>query len=170
MFERWLIESRAQVQFLHVSVAGATAVSGGGSVCARCLTVLAFVLVALTLPFSLLLCIKARLPTPRLFLSSPALTYTIPPPSRALSCALQVTQEYERAVIFRLGRLRGGNAKGPGAYLQCSLSTVHESVRDVRRVERAQCSILRCAGLFFVLPCIETYTKVRALILVCRTF
>lgn len=37
-------------------------------------------------------------------------------------------QEYERAVIFRLGRLLSGGAKGP--------------------------------GIFFVLPCIENYTKV----------
>jgi len=27
---------------------------------------------------------------------------------------LQVVQEYERAVIFRLGRLMSGGAKGPG--------------------------------------------------------
>ena len=27
---------------------------------------------------------------------------------------LQVVQEYERAVIFRLGRLLNGGAKGPG--------------------------------------------------------
>lgn len=27
---------------------------------------------------------------------------------------LQVVQEYERAVIFRLGRLASGGAKGPG--------------------------------------------------------
>ena len=40
----------------------------------------------------------------------------------------QVVQEYERAVIFRLGRLIGGGAKGP--------------------------------GIFFVLPCIESYSKV----------
>ncbi|ESN96226.1 hypothetical protein HELRODRAFT_163269 [Helobdella robusta] len=40
----------------------------------------------------------------------------------------QVVQEYERAVIFRLGRLFSGGAKGP--------------------------------GIFFVLPCIESYTKV----------
>jgi len=38
---------------------------------------------------------------------------------------IKVVQEYERAVIFRLGRLRSGGAKGP--------------------------------GLFFVLPCIDTY-------------
>lgn len=31
---------------------------------------------------------------------------------------LQVVQEYERAVIFRLGRLMQGGAKGPGEYTQ----------------------------------------------------
>lgn len=41
---------------------------------------------------------------------------------------LQIVQEYERAVIFRLGRLRKGGARGP--------------------------------GIFFVLPCIDTYCKV----------
>ncbi|XP_069120743.1 band 7 protein AGAP004871-like isoform X2 [Argopecten irradians] len=41
---------------------------------------------------------------------------------------LKVVQEFERAVIFRLGRLLSGGAKGP--------------------------------GIFFVLPCIESYTKV----------
>uniref|UniRef100_A0AC34QEW0 Band 7 domain-containing protein n=2 Tax=Panagrolaimus sp. JU765 TaxID=591449 RepID=A0AC34QEW0_9BILA len=45
--------------------------------------------------------------------------------------ALKIVQEYERAVIFRLGRLiggRNGGAKGP--------------------------------GIFFVLPCVETFSKV----------
>eukprot|EP00088_Acartia_fossae_P029872 TRINITY_DN3080_c0_g1_i4.p1 TRINITY_DN3080_c0_g1~~TRINITY_DN3080_c0_g1_i4.p1 ORF type:complete len:299 (+),score=94.80 TRINITY_DN3080_c0_g1_i4:97-993(+) len=40
------------------------------------------------------------------------------------SC-IKVVQEYERAVIFRLGRLRSGRAKGP--------------------------------GMFFIIPCIDTY-------------
>ncbi|CAH2241479.1 jg10648 [Pararge aegeria aegeria] len=40
----------------------------------------------------------------------------------------KVVQEFERAVIFRLGRLRKGGVRGP--------------------------------GLFFVLPCIDTYRKV----------
>lgn len=40
----------------------------------------------------------------------------------------KVVQEYERAVIFRLGRLRAGGARGP--------------------------------GIFFVLPCIDVYSKV----------
>ena len=40
----------------------------------------------------------------------------------------QVVQEYERAVVFRLGRLRSGGGKGP--------------------------------GLFFIMPCVDTYKKV----------
>ena len=40
----------------------------------------------------------------------------------------QVVQEYERAVIFRLGRLLKGGAKGP--------------------------------GIFFVIPCIDSYRKI----------
>ena len=31
--------------------------------------------------------------------------------------SFQVVQEYERAVVFRLGRLRSGGAKGPGLFL-----------------------------------------------------
>ncbi|XP_072180480.1 band 7 protein AGAP004871-like [Diadema setosum] len=46
----------------------------------------------------------------------------------SLFVCLKVVQEYERAVIFRLGRLISGGARGP--------------------------------GIFFVLPCIEDYTKV----------
>lgn len=40
----------------------------------------------------------------------------------------KVVQEYERAVIFRLGRLVTGGARGP--------------------------------GIFFIIPCIDTYSKV----------
>lgn len=43
------------------------------------------------------------------------------------SC-IQVVQEYERVVIFRLGRLMAGGARGP--------------------------------GIFFVIPCIDTYQVV----------
>nr|CAD7451860.1 unnamed protein product [Timema tahoe] len=46
----------------------------------------------------------------------------------SLCFSFKVVQEYERAVIFRLGRLRKGGARGP--------------------------------GIFFVLPCIDTYCKV----------
>ncbi|VDM15095.1 unnamed protein product [Wuchereria bancrofti] len=41
---------------------------------------------------------------------------------------VKVVQEYERVVVFRLGRLMPGGAKGP--------------------------------GIFFVVPCIDTYRKV----------
>ena len=57
---------------------------------------------------------------------------------------LQVVQEYERAVIFRLGRLLPGGAKGPG-----KLWVQYDNV-----------NIISYAGIFFVLPCIESYQKV----------
>ncbi|KOB66058.1 Mechanosensory protein 2, partial [Operophtera brumata] len=68
--------------------------------------------------------------------TSCAITIQMPHPDSA-SCVercatllsfLLVVQEFERAVIFRLGRLRKGGARGP--------------------------------GLFFVLPCIDSYRKV----------
>ncbi|KAJ8916699.1 hypothetical protein NQ315_000344 [Exocentrus adspersus] len=46
----------------------------------------------------------------------------------SLFWCFKVVQEYERAVIFRLGRLRTGGARGP--------------------------------GIFFVLPCLDSYSKV----------
>ncbi len=61
------------------------------------LTLMAFILVLVTMPFSLCVTVK-------------------------------VVQEYERAVVFRLGRLRSGGAKGP--------------------------------GLFFIMPCVDSYKKV----------
>ncbi|XP_065218157.1 band 7 protein AGAP004871 isoform X3 [Planococcus citri] len=56
-----------------------------GGPCGKVLTILSWVLVVITLPFSLFVCFK-------------------------------VVQEYERAVIFRLGRLVSGGAKGPGIF------------------------------------------------------
>ncbi|XP_045463437.1 band 7 protein AGAP004871 isoform X2 [Harmonia axyridis] len=53
--------------------------------CGKILVVLSWILVCLTMPFSLMVCFK-------------------------------VVQEYERAVIFRLGRLLSGGAKGPGIF------------------------------------------------------
>ena len=41
---------------------------------------------------------------------------------------VQVVQEYERVVIFRLGRLLAGGARGP--------------------------------GIFFIVPCVDSYQKV----------
>lgn len=53
---------------------------------------------------------------------------SVPPVPHKLCVPFQVVQEYERAVIFRLGRLLKGGAKGP--------------------------------GIFFVVPCIDSYRKV----------
>ena len=47
----------------------------------------------------------------------------------SLLVTVKVVKEYERAVIFRLGRLLKGGARGP--------------------------------GIFFVLPCVDSYSKVR---------
>ncbi|KAL5291758.1 STOM family protein [Megaselia abdita] len=60
-------------------------VSPHSSTCGKILIFLSWVLVACTMPFSLIVCFK-------------------------------VVQEYERAVIFRLGRLMQGGAKGPGIF------------------------------------------------------
>ncbi len=46
----------------------------------------------------------------------------------SLIISLKVVQEYERAVMFRLGRILPGGARGP--------------------------------GMFFIVPCIDSYTKV----------
>lgn len=80
----------------HTVVDGLTDPEGPG-LCAMLLTFLAFILVLVTMPFSLCVTVK-------------------------------VVQEYERAVVFRLGRLRAGGAKGP--------------------------------GLFFIMPCVDSYKKV----------
>ena len=59
------------------------------------------------------------------FLSILLVFVTIP---FSLSFAVKVVQEYERVVIFRLGRLLSGGARGP--------------------------------GIFFVVPCVDSYQKV----------
>ncbi|XP_045125554.1 band 7 protein AGAP004871-like isoform X7 [Portunus trituberculatus] len=75
----------------------AAASTDSPGLCAFILTLISYLLIVATFPFSLCLCIK-------------------------------VVQEYERAVIFRLGRLLKGGAKGP--------------------------------GIFFIVPCIDSYRKV----------
>ena len=67
----------------------------GSGIIGAVITLMSWVLVVVTFPFSLFFCFK-------------------------------VVQEYERAVIFRLGRLQSGGSK----------------------------------GIFFVLPCIESFVKV----------
>ena len=43
----------------------------------------------------------------------------------------QVVQEYERAVIFRLGRLLSGGARGPGVFFVIPCVDVYEKI-DMR--------------------------------------
>ncbi|XP_053381225.1 band 7 protein AGAP004871-like [Mercenaria mercenaria] len=78
-------------------VIGADENTDGAGCCGWLLYTFSILLIVVSLPFSLIFCIK-------------------------------VVQEYERAVIFRLGRLPSGGAKGP--------------------------------GIFFIIPCIESYTKI----------
>ena len=39
-------------------------------------------------------------------------------------CVVQIVQEYERAVIFRLGRILRGGAKGPGTYVSITSARI----------------------------------------------
>lgn len=66
-------------------------------------------------------------------------------------CIWQVVQEYERAVIFRLGRLVSGMAKGPGdiPYIYVNTLNYLQSIIDFPSL-----------GMFFVLPIIDNYTPV----------
>ena len=88
----------------------------GPGICSLFLTAASFLLFLATLPLSLCMCVKVR-----------GRDISWMTSSLTVNC-VKVVQEYERAVIFRLGRLRAGGAKGP--------------------------------GLFFVMPCIDTYKKV----------
>ncbi|KAA0198490.1 hypothetical protein HAZT_HAZT011566 [Hyalella azteca] len=86
--------------------------------CAIILTFISYLFIIATFPFSLCLCIKVTF----------AHVWCC-----VVTCGLlwwydEVVQEYERAVIFRLGRLLKGGAKGP--------------------------------GIFFIIPCIDSYKKV----------
>ena len=79
--------------------------------------------------------------------------------------------QYERAVIFRLGRIKDGREKGPGIYL-------HTHTRKNQKVWPGFKAILQVIlrtspkkvfvimlsnfypGLFFILPCIDKFTSV----------
>ena len=75
------------------------------------ITFFSYLMVVLTFPFTIWGCVKV-ITYQRVYCVVPTKLF-------------KIVQEYERAVIFRLGRLRSGGAKGP--------------------------------GLFFILPCIDTY-------------
>uniref|UniRef100_A0A0M3JEV4 Podocin (inferred by orthology to a human protein) n=1 Tax=Anisakis simplex TaxID=6269 RepID=A0A0M3JEV4_ANISI len=104
--------------------------------CGCILTVLSYIVIILTLPFSLFFCIE-------------------------------MVQEYERAVIFRLGRILSGGARGPGELL-CGRENmlVRAQGRWIFRelilefLGRILNDDSEFAGIFFIVPCIDTTTKV----------
>ena len=61
---------------------------------------------------------------------------------------LQVVQEYERAVIFRLGRLLNGGAKGPGEPIFTFVLVLNS--RGWRTGGLSEMSIYFCVELFKV--------------------
>ena len=67
------------------------------------LVFVSYFLLVITFPFSIWFC----------FTVSAALLSAAP----WLTLPRQIVKEYERAVVFRLGRLRSGGAKGPGLML-----------------------------------------------------
>ena len=82
-------------------------------------------IVLATLPFSLLYTIKVV----QVHLS-PVRSLPAPPRDRVTSLITTV-QEYERAVIFRLGRLVSGGARGPGVFFIIPCVDVYEKI-DMR--------------------------------------
>ena len=73
-------------------------------------------------------------------------------------------QEYERAVIFRLGRLLHGGSRGPGKFFSTAYTQSSKIIFFL--VQKLYFSLLKSlfihsySGIFFVLPCIESYQKV----------
>ena len=91
----------------HLLLFSADESDSGIGICGWLLTMISWGIVAITLPFSLFVCFKVGQSASG-FIHSGQFHY----PARSLS--LQVVQEYERAVIFRLGRLLSGGSRGPG--------------------------------------------------------
>ena len=100
--------------------------------------------------------------------------------NKSMCRSFQVVQEYERAVIFRLGRLLQGGSKGPGkdeiitrwivfCFSLFSLIWQHgcdlllfSAGEDIGKILCWQYHFksLSISGIFFILPCIEAYQKV----------
>ena len=71
--------------------------------CTTVLTIIAVFFIVVTLPVSLVFVVKVLIIT---------LSVTI----LMLMLTVQVAQEFERAVIYRMGRLLAGGARGPGVF------------------------------------------------------
>ena len=101
----------------------------GPGVCAHLITFFSILLVFVTIPFSL--CFAVKVSYFRCYTKS--VSNEIFPKiyhchTTCIIVFVQVVQEYERVVIFRLGRLLAGGARGP--------------------------------GIFFIVPCVDSYQKV----------
>ena len=73
--------------------------------CTTVLTIIAVFFIVVTLPVSLVFVVKVPIITPIISLTILMLMLTV-----------QVAQEFERAVIYRMGRLLAGGARGPGVF------------------------------------------------------
>ena len=91
----------------------------GPGICAHLLTVAALFMVVTTLPLSLFFVVKVVQVRGFLFFS------------RLSRHCIATVQEYERAVIFRLGRLLAGGARGPGVFFIIPCVDVYEKI-DMR--------------------------------------
>jgi hypothetical protein len=70
---------------------------------------MSYALIVFTVPFSLSICLKVKLNSVFFF-------YIKPLPINNKVLFTKVVQEYERAVMFRLGRILPGGARGPGKF------------------------------------------------------
>ena len=88
----------------------------GAGLCAMLMTVISLIMILVTLPFSLFFVVKVVQVRSSFNIS--------------IFCH-QTFQEYERAVIFRLGRLLTGGARGPGVFFVIPCVDVYEKI-DMR--------------------------------------
>ena len=72
--------------------------------CTTVLTIIAVFFIVVTLPVSLVFVVKV------------SIIITISVTILMLMLTVQVAQEFERAVIYRMGRLLAGGARGPGVF------------------------------------------------------
>ncbi|XP_036200432.1 podocin isoform X3 [Myotis myotis] len=78
---------------------------------------------------------------------------------------IKVVQEYERVIIFRLGHLLPGRAKGPASFIKKFFREHYYQITITKREDgsrelNARARLARVTGLFFFLPCLDTYHKV----------
>ena len=118
LFCAWLKYTESYTQHrkhIHSLCVAADDAEDGIGICGWLLTTLSWLIVLVTLPFSLCVCFKV-IPSSHQhsFPRCPMPMFPMSTSTKNMCCSFQVVQEYERAVIFRLGRLLQGGSKGPG--------------------------------------------------------